>query len=239
MRGICFFDRSMADWKNRMPWSLLAAAVFFGFLWRLDFPKPGYDDLFYNRAAMNLAGGGDYSNPLLERQAYPAAATFFEYPPLHLLRARRLVENLWRQLCLTNRLRRFLAGYAGDLRGDDDFNLAQTRSSAGLAGMAGSTGVAFGFLAVALPPETLGVALTLTGFAVAERGQGSSGRQLAGFSLMFLKTSRARRGSHRLRARWRFARGMNCGEAQPTIPRVGKFAHSGLPGWPPPACCFW
>jgi len=38
-------------------------------LWMLDFPKPMVDDLFNISAALNMVGGGAFSNPLLERQA--------------------------------------------------------------------------------------------------------------------------------------------------------------------------
>ncbi len=40
------------------------------------------DDLFYNGAALNMAGGGDFSNPLLARQGFPSHY-FFVYLPLH------------------------------------------------------------------------------------------------------------------------------------------------------------
>ena len=41
-----------------------------------------WDDLFYNGAALNLAAGGDFSNPLLAGQNFPSHH-FFVYPPLH------------------------------------------------------------------------------------------------------------------------------------------------------------
>jgi hypothetical protein len=37
--------------------SIVAALAFFLSLWLLDFPKPGYDDLFYSGAALNMTGG--------------------------------------------------------------------------------------------------------------------------------------------------------------------------------------
>jgi len=48
----------------------------------MDFPKPGSDDLFYLGASLNLADGGDFSNPLIVRQEFPSHF-FFVYPPLH------------------------------------------------------------------------------------------------------------------------------------------------------------
>lgn len=65
-----------------MPLSILGAVVFFFGLWLLDFPKPMTDDLFYCGAALNLAGGGDFSNPLLARQEFPSHF-YFVYPPVH------------------------------------------------------------------------------------------------------------------------------------------------------------
>src|SRR5277367_424148 len=61
---------------------LVASLFFFATLWSLDFPKPYIDDLFYCGAGLNLAGGGDFSNPLLERQHFPSHY-FFLYPPIH------------------------------------------------------------------------------------------------------------------------------------------------------------
>ena len=55
---------------------------FFLLLWRLGYPDPWWDDLFYNGAALNMAHGGDFSNPLLDRQGFPGHY-FFVYPPIH------------------------------------------------------------------------------------------------------------------------------------------------------------
>ena len=67
---------------GRIPWSIAGALVFFCALWLVDNPKPMADDLFYTGAALNLAGGGDYSNPMLARQEFPSHF-FFVYPPVH------------------------------------------------------------------------------------------------------------------------------------------------------------
>ncbi len=67
---------------GRFPLSIAGALVFFGCLWLLDFPRPMVDDLFYTGAALNLAGGGDFSNPMLARQEFPSHY-FFVYPPVH------------------------------------------------------------------------------------------------------------------------------------------------------------
>jgi hypothetical protein len=71
-----------AGWNAVFSWPALGALLFFILLWRMDFPKPMWDDLFYNGAALNMASGGDFSNPFLARQGFPSHY-FFVYPPLH------------------------------------------------------------------------------------------------------------------------------------------------------------
>jgi hypothetical protein len=68
--------------RTLVAWSVIGAFAFFAVLWALDYPKPMADDLFYTGAALNLAGGGDYSNPMLARQEFPSHF-FFVYPPVH------------------------------------------------------------------------------------------------------------------------------------------------------------
>src|SRR3982751_3830890 len=63
-------------------WPFVWAFVMFVLLWAMDFPKPFFDDLFFNGAALNLAQGGDFSNPLIARQGFPNHF-FFLQPPLH------------------------------------------------------------------------------------------------------------------------------------------------------------
>jgi len=81
---------------GRFPLSIAGALVFFCGLWLLDFPKPMVDDLFYTGAALNLAGGGDFSNPMLVRQEVPQPFLFClstrAFP-----RAGRLVKGFRRQ----------------------------------------------------------------------------------------------------------------------------------------------
>ena len=72
----------MPDWKKRVPWAILASLFLFGALWAMDFPDPMADDLFYSGASLNLAKGGDLSNPLLARQHFPGHL-FLIYPPVH------------------------------------------------------------------------------------------------------------------------------------------------------------
>ena len=63
-----------------LPW--IVSFLFFASLWSLDFPKPYFDDLFFCGAGLNMAGGGDFSNPLIERQHFPGHY-FFEQTPVH------------------------------------------------------------------------------------------------------------------------------------------------------------
>jgi len=51
-------------------------------LWARDYPKPMPDDLYYIGAALHMAEGGDFSNPLIVRQEYPSHY-YFVYPPTH------------------------------------------------------------------------------------------------------------------------------------------------------------
>src|SRR5258706_11443516 len=65
---------------SRFPLSIAVALVFFCGLWLLDFPRPMVDDLFYTGAALNLAGGGDFSHSMLGRQEVPRQFFFFYSP---------------------------------------------------------------------------------------------------------------------------------------------------------------
>lgn len=67
---------------DRLPVSILGAAVFFFALWLFEFPMPCIDDLFYCGAGLHMASGGDFSNPLLARQDF-SSHWFYVYPPLH------------------------------------------------------------------------------------------------------------------------------------------------------------
>lgn len=71
-----------SDRKAIPPASLLWVCAFFLILWRLDYPKPGVDDLFMCGASFHLAEGGDFSNPLIARQGFPGHY-YFLHTPLH------------------------------------------------------------------------------------------------------------------------------------------------------------
>src|SRR5882757_2520296 len=75
-------QRPQSNQRSPFAWSILGALIFFVILWKMDFPKPIGDDLFYTGAALNMAEGGDFSNPLLARQEFPSHY-FFVYLPVH------------------------------------------------------------------------------------------------------------------------------------------------------------
>jgi hypothetical protein len=160
---------------------LAVALFFFAALWSLDFPKPFVDDLFYCGAGLNLAAGGDFSNPLLDRQHFPGHF-FFVYPPLH-------------AYAIAGWMKMFGIG-ARSLTG---FQNAMYLLTA-LATMAVlrrhkapvwleflvPLGVAAALLPIGLRPEPLAVALTMTGYAMIECGGCRSVPVFVAFFLMFL-----------------------------------------------------
>src|SRR5579862_3662618 len=76
-------DGSPQSNRKRFPVRpILGAFVLFLLCWICGWPVPAMDDLFYNGAAINMAAGGDFSNPLLARQGFPSHY-FFVYPPIH------------------------------------------------------------------------------------------------------------------------------------------------------------
>ena len=158
---------------------MILSLFFFVTLWSLDFPKPYIDDLFYCGAGLNLAGGGDFSNPLLERQHFPSHY-FFVYPPIH-------------SYAIAGWMKIFGIG-ARSLTGFQNMMLFLT-AVATLAILRGHkaplwleffipVGVSAS-LAVGLRPEPLSVALTMIGFAMIECGCRGISVFLA-FLLMFL-----------------------------------------------------
>jgi hypothetical protein len=71
-------------WLKRLPLSIPAsvfgAGVLFACLWMLGFPTPFVDDLALVGAALNMAAGGDFSNPLMTRQGFPSHYFFIQLP---------------------------------------------------------------------------------------------------------------------------------------------------------------
>ncbi|MGB8356669.1 MAG: hypothetical protein WCD79_22415 [Chthoniobacteraceae bacterium] len=161
--------------------SLASIFLFFGLLWLLDFPKPFIDDLFYCGAGLNLAAGGDLSNPLLERHHFPGHY-FFAYPPIH-----SYAIAGWMKLfgisarSLTGfQILMYLATALATIS-----ILRRYKSPAWLSFLV-PLGVTASFLPFGLRPEPLSVALTMTGFAIIECGYSRIVPAFFAFLLMFL-----------------------------------------------------
>jgi hypothetical protein len=174
--------------KKLLPWSLLGAWVFLGLLWRLGFPQPNYDDLFYSGAALHLADGGDFSNPLLARQGFPGHY-FFVYPPLH-----SYVFAGWLKIFGINAISVpvFPIVCLAVICAATIAILRRHQAPAWVEWLV-PLGVSFGLLPLGLRPETLAVALTMSGFALTEWSGTSRARLGAGFFLLFLGASCAPR----------------------------------------------
>src|SRR5580704_5304679 len=149
--------------KARFPRAIAGAFALFLMLWLMDFPKPMVDDLFYTGAAMNMAQGGDFSNPMLARQEFPSHY-FFVYPPLH----SHLLAG-WLKVFGVNALAMtafpmllyFIAAIAA---------IAILRKHAAPVWLEwlAPLGVSTSLLATGLRSEPLAIALTMAGFALFE-----------------------------------------------------------------------
>lgn len=167
---------------------LLATVLFYIVLWCLGFPQPTYDDLFYTGAALHMAAGGDFSNPLIARQMFPSHY-FFVYPPLH-----SYVLAGWLKVFGIS-----CASQTGFMIVNSIIICAATlsilrrRKAPGWALWLVPLGAAFAFLPAGLRPETLATALVMAGFDLSERR--ATGRWLfgLGFVLMMLGASCAPR----------------------------------------------
>jgi hypothetical protein len=160
---------------------LIVSLFFFGALWLLDFPKPYDDDLFYCGAGLNMAAGGDFSNPLLERQHFPGHY-FFIYPPIHSYAIAGWMKIFGigaRSLTGFQNLMYFLTAAATIPV------LRRCKAPVWLEFLV-PLGVSAAFLPIGLRPEPLSVALTMVGFAMIECGSCRSMPVLLAFLLMFL-----------------------------------------------------
>lgn len=164
------------------------AVGFFGLLWTLDFPKPFIDDLFNIGAALNMADGGTFSNPLLVRQQFPTSCYFF-HPPLQ-----SYLLSAW--------LKGFgisaasLAGFqclVYLLTCGATIAILRRHRAPSLLEWLAPLGVSSAFLPIGLRHEPLSAALTMTGFAVVECGCVGALPLFVGFLLMFLGWSVAER----------------------------------------------
>jgi hypothetical protein len=163
-------------------------SLFFGFLWWLDFPKPFIDDLFFCGTALNMAGGGELTNPLL---AWHPGEPFYFQPPVH-------------SYVLAGWLRLFGIS-AGSLTGFQAvMYLCLTIAVIAILYRYGSLvwmeclvplAVTAAFLGSGLRQEPLAAALTLGGFALVECGARRKSLVFLAFVLMFFGAATAPRMS--------------------------------------------
>jgi len=164
------------------------AVFYFGLLWTLDFPKPFIDDLFNIGAALNLAGGGAFSNPLLVRQQFPTSRYFF-HPPLQ-----AYLLSVWLKVFGVS---------AASLTGFQclvylviclaTIAILRRHRAPTLLEWLAPLGVSSAFLPIGLRHEPLSAALVMMGFAVVECGCVGTLPLFGGFLLMFLGWSVAER----------------------------------------------
>lgn len=176
------------DWKRSALPALFGALAFFIILWRLDFPKPMVDDLFYNGAALHMADGGDFSNPFLIRQGFPNHF-FYVYPPLHSYAVYWWV-SVWgvsaASLLAFQNLMYFIVAAATIV-------LLHRQAAPVLLLWLVPFGVTAVFLHIGLRPEPMAIALTMTGFCLLGSCQTAGLRLWFSFLLMFLGASTAPR----------------------------------------------
>jgi len=167
--------------KRRIPVSFAVAFLFFGFLWLMDFPKPFSDDLFYCGAGLNLAAGGDLSNPFLERHHFPSHY-YFAYPPVH-----SYAIGGWMKLFGISALS--LTGFQMLmylLTAWATMAILRRHGVPAWLEFLVPLGVTASFLPFGLRAEPLAVALTMTGFAILEYGYSRIMPVFFAFLLMFL-----------------------------------------------------
>ena len=176
--------------KDRMPWPVLGALLFFAVLWLLDFPKPDYDDLFQAGAAFHMAEGGDFSNPLIRRQEFPGHY-FFVYPPLHsyLLAGWLKVFGINASSSTAYNICSCIVISIATI-----WILRRHGASVWLQWIV-PLGVCFGVMPLGLRAEPMAVALAMTGFAITESEKASKNGllQWTGFFLLILGASAAPR----------------------------------------------
>jgi len=177
-------------WFNRLfPAPFLAAVLLFGGLFALGFPKPFCDDLYFIGAGLNLASGGDFSNPFLERAQFPPPHHYFGHPPmlsyavagwlkLFGISARSLM--IFQMLIYLVICRAMLA-------------ISRRHHFPPLLEWLPPLAVAGAFLTFGYRSEALAVALTLAGLALIDCGNPGRGRIFFGFWLLFLAASTASR----------------------------------------------
>ena len=174
--------------RNLILWPLLWGMAFFCVLWRLDFPKPFFDDLFFIGAALNLAGGGTLSNPLIARQQFPTSL-YFLHPPVHsfTLAAWLKVFGISASSLTGFQFLMYLLTMGATIA------ILRRHGAPALLEWLVPLGVSTAFLPVGFRHEPLSAALSMIGFAVVECGCVGALPVFVGFLLMFLGGSAAER----------------------------------------------
>ena len=169
---------------------MLGALIFSLATWELGFPTSNWDDLFYNGAALNMAGGGDFSNPLLARQDFPSHY-FFVYPPLHSYAVYGWV-SLWgvsaASLLALQNLLYFIIAWMMII-------LLRRQEAPELFSWLAPWGVAAVFMKTGLRPEILAVALAMSGYVILIHSRKTGFCLWLAFWLMFLGATTAPRMS--------------------------------------------
>jgi hypothetical protein len=165
-------------------WSLVGSTAWFLALWVLDFPKPMMDDLAYIGAGLNLAAGGDYSNPFLAGQGFPSHY-FFVHTPLasYALAGWLKVFGISASSVTGFQMAAFLAVAASTLA------ILRRHGAPVWLEWVVPLAVSAGFLRGGLRTEPLAAALTMAGFAWFECGRKGTFAVFGSFLLMFLGVS--------------------------------------------------
>ena len=184
-------EQIQTNLKNRwlFPlWPFAFSLLFFLLFFFLGFPWPSVDDLFFTGASLNLAAGGDYSNPLLARQDFPSHF-YFIHPPAYsyVLAGWLKVFGIHTISILGFQLLVYLLICAASIL------VLRKYQATVLLELLVPLGVAAAFLDEGLRPEAFSVALTMSGYAwlLSRRSGGFS--LFCGFFLMILGASVAER----------------------------------------------
>ncbi len=169
-----------SHWNDYLPMSLLWACLFFLILWRLDFPKPSVDDLFMSGASLNLAEGGDFSNPLIARQEFPGHY-YFLHTPLHsyALAAWLKLFGISASSVTAFQMAIYILAAAATIF------ILRRHSGPGWLEWLVPFGVSMALLPSGLRHDGFSVALTMTGFALIECGCRRLPAVFLAFLLMF------------------------------------------------------
>ena len=175
--------------RTMLPPPFLFAIFFFGMLFWLDFPKPFIDDMYYVGAGINLANGGDFSNPLVARQATASAHHFFGHPPLY-----SYVLAVWLKLSgISTRSLEFFQMVMYLVICRATMAILRKYDAARLLEWFVPLATTSAFMGIGFRFESFSIALTMAGFAIISCGRNGWSSIFFGFLLIFLGASAASR----------------------------------------------